>query len=346
MKHIHWYILALAAVLLAGCSKESGGDILVPDAPQQNGYTPSTTPVGFAVDGDWVPTTKADPTVLGIDPSKTKFYAGDMFGVLAYYIPAGGAIGTPNFMYNQIVTAQDATPGDPEDFSISGWDYSPKKYWPNNTGDKVSFYAYYPASRESITLPANTAQGPPSITYTPANHHTDILYATATDKTKPAAGEAVSLNFQHMLGQLRFKISVNNNADGNQTIWVKSIGYNVIPQGTFNFADASWTNKAAERLYTAQVAGTGYEITEGTEYICHAFTSFLIPISINSLIIELDTDGNNTEKITAPVQTPIEVQQGKVTTVSLAIATKNISITATTQPWIEKPITPTFTPDK
>ena len=49
MKHIHWYILALAAVLLAGCSKESGGEIIVPDTPQQNGYTNN----GYAQQGQY-----------------------------------------------------------------------------------------------------------------------------------------------------------------------------------------------------------------------------------------------------------------------------------------------------
>ena len=54
MQKIQRYIiLALAAILLAGCSKESGGEIIVPDVPQQNGYTPSTTPGGFAAGGDF-----------------------------------------------------------------------------------------------------------------------------------------------------------------------------------------------------------------------------------------------------------------------------------------------------
>ena len=112
MKHIHWYILALAAVLLAGCSKESGGEIIVPDVPQQNGYTPSTTPVGFAAGGDfeggvddgWKPVSK----VVGKTRAGSDFAVGSVIGVFGYYTGTNtwdkaGATATPNFMYNEEV---------------------------------------------------------------------------------------------------------------------------------------------------------------------------------------------------------------------------------------------------
>ena len=45
----------------------------------------------------------------------------------------------PNFMYNQQVKYNAATPG---------WEYTPIKYWPNNPGALVSFYAYAPYIKE------------------------------------------------------------------------------------------------------------------------------------------------------------------------------------------------------
>ena len=341
-------ILILVSLILLSCSKsslEQDGELL-PDSPQ---YEASTTPVGFALGGAWKPVVKtkadAEPVEVGNSPAKSAFIADDVFGVFAYHIPKGGSISTPNFMYNQGVKAEDNTPSTPEDFSADIWSYTPEKYWPNTLGDKVNFYAYYPYMARSLTLPADDASGVPVVTYDVTASHVDLLYAKAENKTKPASPEAVKFDFQHMLGQLRFKISVQNEAAGNQSIWIKSISYENIPQAKFNFASETWTDKAAPRTYTAQRTDAGIEITEGTNYIYNYFTSFLVPTTIDEFTIGMSVNGKTTEFVTATASPAIEIQKGKITTVNLAITIQNINITSTTQDWIIKNFEPVFTPD-
>ena len=67
----------------------------------------------------------------------------DGFSVFAYrtgthdYDATAGTGSKPNFMYNQkIVGVYDG-----EDHLI-GWTYTPMKYWPNQEGEKISFFAY------------------------------------------------------------------------------------------------------------------------------------------------------------------------------------------------------------
>ena len=112
------YLTAVVLGLLAalsGCQAEDD----TPHTPQGN------IPVGFSGD---VPGTRA-----------TKEYesAADLtdIGVFAYFTNGAFSEGssTPNFMYNQQVERQT---GD------GSWTYSPVKYWPGNTMDKISFFAY------------------------------------------------------------------------------------------------------------------------------------------------------------------------------------------------------------
>ena len=54
----------------------------------------------------------------------------------------------PNFMWNQQATCQEKG---------SNFNYSPLKYWPNETSDKVSFIAYFPYTAESPGNPESPA---------------------------------------------------------------------------------------------------------------------------------------------------------------------------------------------
>ena len=88
------------------------------------------------------------------------------FGVLAYYTGATDFASytspTPNFMWNQKV-----------EYKSSAWSYTPLKYWPNTTDEKISFFAYAPyadtqntaSSSNGIELTAATASGYPKITF-------------------------------------------------------------------------------------------------------------------------------------------------------------------------------------
>lgn len=123
------------------------------------------------------------------------------FGVFAYYTGATAASAynfpTPNFMNNEKVY-----------YESSAWKYDNIKYWPNTSGDKISFYAYgpYDISDNAITIDAEGNK--PVLTYTVSNtisEHMDVLFAPAQeDKTKTDG--AVNMTFYHALSRVGFKV--------------------------------------------------------------------------------------------------------------------------------------------
>ena len=370
MKHIHWYILALAAVLFAGCSKESGGDILVPDAPQQNGYTPSTTPVGFAAGGDfeggvddgWKPVSK----VVGKTKAGSDFAEGSVIGVFGYYTGGSGwaqagANTTPNFMYNEEVTyvATEFDNQNPPQATAWAWEYSPLKYWPNNADDTLSFFAYYPHtnllknyfSNNIISFPANIEEGVPAITYNaPATNYgskVDFLYATALDQTKNEG--TVSLQFKHLMAKVQFKFT-SSGVTPPPTILIKSVGFDVPATGTYNYTENNdglpvWGNISGTHSINQEASGDGVSITTSAQLV-EEFTQYVLPCSLSTINLRISTDGHTYTDVPVTPETSISLVAGKVTTVSFTISIKGITVTATAQPWTQVDITPEFKPNE
>ena len=84
-------------------------------------------------------------------------------GIFAYYTGSNDLTISekPNFMYNQEVKRSNAS---------SPWTYSPVKYWPNNPGDKLTFFAYaqsavtHPSVQQRIkVIPSSITSCPPRI---------------------------------------------------------------------------------------------------------------------------------------------------------------------------------------
>ena len=349
-----YIILALAAVLLAGCSKESGGEIIVPDAPQQNGYTPSTTPVGFAAGGDfeggvddgWKPVSK----VVGKTRAGSDFEVGSVIGVFGYYTGTNtwaekGATTTPNFMYNEDVEK-----------GASAWGYSPQKYWPNSTTEKLSFFAYYPHTNllknyfgsDIISFPANTEAGAPAITYNaPATNYgskVDFLYATALDQNKEDG--TVSLQFKHLMAKVQFKFT----PDGAESVLVKSVGFNVPDTGTFSYTEEDelpqWSDLSDNTHSIKQEAsGEGVSITTSAQLV-EEFTQYVLPCELSTINLRISTDGHTYTDVPVTPATTIALVAGKVTTVSFTISIKGITVTATAQPWTQEVISPEFKPNE
>ena len=192
------------------------------------------------------------------------------FGVFAYYTEGSdydGGTFTPNFMFNQKV----------EWNGTDAWTYSPLKYWPNNPGDKLSFFAYAPYSEQlngNIALADgfnNTSTSAPALKYTLAANladHVDLLWADPTnvqDLTKQTINGKVTFNFKHALSRIGFKsvavideVNGDNNGeiddathsnalDGNTKITLKSIKLtgNFYQGGTLNLATGVWSNPVA-----------------------------------------------------------------------------------------------------
>lgn len=349
MKHIHLYILALAAVLFVGCSKESGGEILVPDAPQQNGYTPSTTPVGFAAGGDfeggvddgWKPVSK----VVGKTKAGSDFEVGSVIGVFGYYTgtkdwKVAGATATPNFMYNE-----DVEKGE------SAWGYSPQKYWPNSTTERLSFFAYYPHTNllkdyfgsNIISFPKNTTEGVPAITYNaPATSNgskVDFLYATAMDQTKEAG--TVSLQFRHLMAKVQFKFTPY----GAESVLIKSVGFEVPATGKFSYTEDNdglpvWGTDLDTHSINQEASGDGVSITISSTDPIEEFTQYVLPCSLSTINLRISTDGHTYTDVPVTPANPISLVAGKVTTVSFTISIKGITVSATAHPWTPVEITP------
>ncbi len=192
-------LIALAALAMSSCAKETVVDQVNPDTPIEFG-----TYLGRAAQ------TKGHIA----DLSDVNYgLQGTGFGVYAYYTGQNDMAGsnTPNYMTNQLV-----------EWEVSKWVYDPVKYWPNNNNDKVSFFAYAPytetATANITSLPANTATGYPAIGFKvneTVTEQTDLLYATALEnQLKPAKyTDKTTFTFNHALSRVAFSVQLMVDAE-------------------------------------------------------------------------------------------------------------------------------------
>ncbi len=203
-----------AICIVAGCAKvETFGPELSFDV-----YANRVDPGTRADDATYV------PTGTGHLPD------GSQFGVFAYFHPAtSGGAGSwndsnrnhPNLMYNQPVTVH-------EDAGVYTYSYSPKRYWPGNTNETISFFAYYPydpKGTSSSTDPGirstlnSSSHGMGTLRFTSsekANEQVDflisdlcmdqsklggVLTGSGTDEGK------VRFTFHHMLSMVRVRVA-------------------------------------------------------------------------------------------------------------------------------------------
>ena len=160
--------------------------------------------------------------------------ANQSIGVYAYYHDntTWSDAAVPNFMWNQQATCQEKG---------GNFTYSPLKYWPNESSDKLSFIAYYPYTEESPgnpespaypanatglqTLLANTGTGLPTFRFTVKEAEADQVdfllsellpnLPNGTNGVSPSAAEdrsgltvtdRVRFLFKHMTSKVEFRI--------------------------------------------------------------------------------------------------------------------------------------------
>ena len=207
----------------------------------------------------------------------------ESFGVLAYYTQnnawsAAAATATPNFMYNQKVAWSTTN---------TTWNYSPMKYWPNNTNDKVSFFAYAPyeetpatGANKGIKLSSNTTNDTPAIDFTVNSNITnqvDLVYASAKDKNK----EVVDFQFKHALSRIGFSAKAADDY-GPTTIKVKSISISgkFYPSGKLNLLDGTWNDVSATDV-TYKKEGLDITLNNATEQQLFGEEQYLMIIPKN-----------------------------------------------------------------
>lgn len=262
------FLTIIAAVLLSvSCSTD--------EEKGSGGYQPSGDPIRFeattggaftrAVNGEIVNDAIFRGLTFANHPSANTNPRG--FGVFAAYtgqLKYENTTVSADYMYNQQVTYNS---------SANVWEYNPVKYWPNETNDYVSFFAYAPYEpspdddgRCIIDISKNTDMGDPWVNYrlskdpwgTDGDPKTepqlDLMYAfknTGTgaakwyDQTKNAGtnidyNEKLMFTFNHALGCFAHEVTLQLSDDLRE----KLNGYATITINSFNITYNNLTNKA------------------------------------------------------------------------------------------------------
>lgn len=196
-KILSFGMITIAAITLASCSADE-----VNDVPQvaQNQAIGFSTYLGRAAQTRGTETTTAD-----IQTANTGF------GVFATYTGSDswntqGKTWSANFMNNQQVTYA----ADSESSSSGSWSYSPTKYWPTASGQKISFFAYAPYQSSKNNGITFATSGLPSaeITLQDPDKMIDFVATSVMDQTKPDNG-TVNFTLQHEMTKVDITASAS-----------------------------------------------------------------------------------------------------------------------------------------
>lgn len=207
-------LLTTCCALLTACSQTDETEVL-------------SVSIGF------VPTVEAQ--TRGTEFTKDNLTS---LGVLAY-LTQGNSFNalssTPNFMYNQEVTKATGA---------STWEYTPTKFWPTNSNDKITFFAYAPHNAKGLTLPAATDRGYPSFTYqvqVAEAAQIDLLVCTPLmNQTYATNNGKVKFVMNHALTKIAIYVKNNDNVS-EKTITAFSI--RGVKSGTLTFQSLDTDSK-------------------------------------------------------------------------------------------------------
>lgn len=242
MKTKSLFFVAATALMVAGCSQNEVMETN-PDANRAIGfgvYTGTQTK-GLVTDNS----TTDGGTANGLKVS------GKGFGILAYQTTGnystGGAKGT--FMDN-VHTTWNTTGGS----GSGGWEYSPLKFWPGNSTDKLSFFAYAPYSTggaNGITLTNATGTTDPSLAFelqTDQKDMVDLVVSTAKkDQQQTTASGKVTFDFKHVLTRVTMKAKTDKSISSNTETKVYITGISLkhttklAKKAAFDMNNATWT---------------------------------------------------------------------------------------------------------
>ncbi|EKU87846.1 hypothetical protein HMPREF9447_04592 [Bacteroides oleiciplenus YIT 12058] len=247
-----WITAALGAGCLCACEGETYDCA---------GQQPSTVPISIA------PALAAQ--TRGTDITTDNFTT---FGVMAYLSQGSDfntTTSTPNFMYNQKVEKKG-----------SAWEYTPQKYWPGNSGDKLSFFAYAPYNASGIKVPDNNATGYPRFTYTVSTKEadqTDLLAATPLMNRTYASttGNSVTFNLKHALTKVIFNVQ----SEINIIVSALSVSAWTTSELTFTDSGFSWENYTGTQEFTASLTenSSGIRVTANAATPLELAAFFLLP---------------------------------------------------------------------
>lgn len=335
--------LALAAVATTSCSNEETKAI----EPQSNAIE-----FGTYLGRD----AQSRGTVFTTDAMET---AG--FGVFAAYTAQEAFSSQPmNFMYNQKVTK-----------SGTDWTYSPLKYWPNNQGDQVSFFAYAPHNVEGAALDDSKAQITFTVNDAVASQKDLVVAEALKNQTKQKIAETVTFAFKHVLARIGLNVVAqvdqvntdsngdtdddhnNGSLDANTTIKVTKVELigKFDKSGVIDLTNSSWSDVAAagsDVTYTWEAANftTAANAVTTTNAVLNAENSYAMIIPQNMTGIKLKvyytvtTTDTSEPKNNSVINNEItsdafafNFQQGKAYMFNLHLGMTSVKFSATVSDW-------------
>ena len=240
-----------AAAMLAGCAKN---DVVDSEINKEGNL------IGFST---YKNISRGNPVDDNNEFLKT---TGNAFGVTAF-IKINAALNENPYMGTTSEGIKIVSDGEK-------WTYaqpSDQAYWPVN-GELLDFYAYSPYGNKAITAKTFATTGL-TLNYTvPAEEadQVDLMYAVATNQTKPSDKNSVTMPFKHALTQVHFAIGTSAT---NLFVDVEENGiqiHNLKNTGTFASSTETWTLNpdAAPASYTVTsdaINEAGYEVKEGAQ---------------------------------------------------------------------------------
>lgn len=200
-------------------------------------------------------------------------------GVFAYFTHGifadNIATATPNYMYNTELSKAADT---------STWSYAPILYWPNNTDDKLSFFAYAPYNSTSSL--SQVATGYPSFNFAlptdETSETTDLLAASLMDKTY--AHGIVKFTLKHALTKVHFIIK-NADSDGTSKT-ISTLSIKSYRTGTINYTanGINWTNTSTADFRTYQFITAPLSLNALYTSEVDAGSTLVIPENTNATI--------------------------------------------------------------
>ena len=290
------------------------------------------------------------------------------FGVYAFYTGTTSWAdyadkGAPNFMKNTKVTSSD---------SGKNWEYTPVKYWPNNTGDLISFFAYAPWQDGTGNIKLNTSKA--ALDFTVQNdvtQQTDLTW-NSTDhmnETKKATNANISFVFKHALARIDFTLQAAADqvdaggeiADGT-TITLDKIVLGTTTNGFYTGGTLDLTKENATWFGSTLTGRQAFTLLPGNfipdsnilsetnakaDLIDEDDYIMIIPQNKTDLEVYVEytvtttdsdtSDGVNdsftiTNKITKTID-EIDFVAGKAYTLNLVLGMSTVDLTASVAPW-------------
>lgn len=295
------YILSVAVVLCASCSKE---------VTQQQ----ESVQVNFA-------TRIKMPTKVG-----EYFEAGEKLGLFGYNYIQGEDIMAPDFMYNVAL----------EHTGERKWNTEKRYYWSPNTFKWKRFYAYYPFAEngtgENIAgLSPATHTGTPYVDFTFTDAKTDFIVCAASDGN--VENPVVQFTAKHALAKLTIGFATDIQEG---YAYAKALKVNgVTKAGRYEFSTGAFTFDANPERVDFELSqpknenGTDKDIiidSNNAVYI-DEYTMYLLPNAVTSI----ETVINGVQKSFDLSHVPLE--SGKNTSIRIVINQKGVSFTASIGDW-------------